>query len=41
LRHNKRLNLFTTHGKAKVCARWSLRCLVHNVEKLANRGYAQ
>ncbi len=41
LRHNKRLNRFTLRGKAKVNAQWSLYCLVHNIEKLANHGYAQ
>ncbi|MBK9571295.1 MAG: IS1182 family transposase [Rhodoferax sp.] len=41
IRHNKRLNRFTLRGKAKVNAQWSLYCLVHNIEKLANHGYAQ
>ena len=41
IRHNKRLNRFTLRGKAKVDAQWSLYCLVHNIEKLANHGYAQ
>ena len=38
LRHNKRLNRFTLRGKDKVAAQWRLFCLVHNIEKLANRG---
>ncbi|RJG05061.1 IS1182 family transposase [Noviherbaspirillum cavernae] len=41
LRGNKRLHRFTLRGKAKVDGQWKLYCLVHNVEKLANHGYAQ
>jgi len=37
LRHNKRLNRFTLRGKDKVGTQWRLFCLVHNIEKLANR----
>jgi transposase len=40
IRHNKRLNRFTLRGKSKVNVQWNLYCLVHNVEKLANHGYA-
>lgn len=40
LRHNKRLDRFTLRGRAKVDAQWKLYCLVHNIEKLANAGYA-
>ena len=40
LRSNKRLNRFTLRGRAKVDGQWKLYCLVHNIEKLANNGYA-
>jgi hypothetical protein len=40
LRHNKRLDRFTLRGRVKVDAQWKLFCLVHNIEKLANAGYA-
>lgn len=39
LRHNKRLTRFTLRGKARVSTQWQLYCLVHNIEKLAHRGY--
>jgi len=41
LRHNKRLHRFTLRGRTKVDGQWKLYCLVHNVEKLANLGYAR
>jgi transposase len=41
LRHNKRLDRFTLRGRRKVDTQWKLYCLVHNIEKLANNGYAQ
>jgi len=41
LRGNKRLNRFTLRGKAKVDGQWKLYCLMHNIEKLANYGYAR
>jgi hypothetical protein len=41
IRHNKQLNRFTLRGQKKVDAQWKLYCLVHNIEKLANHGYAQ
>jgi len=41
LRHNKRLSRFTLRGRKKVDTQWKLYCLVHNIEKLANHGYAQ
>ena len=41
LRHNKRLSRFTLRGKSKVNTQWHLYCLVQNIEKLANHGYAQ
>ena len=40
LRYNKGLDRFTLRGRAKVDAQWKLFCLVHNIEKLANHGYA-
>ena len=40
LRYNKRLDRFTLRGQRKVDAQWKLYCLVHNIEKLANNGYA-
>jgi hypothetical protein len=40
LRANKRLDRFTLRGRAKVDTQWKLYCLVHNIEKLANAGYA-
>ena len=41
IRHNKGLDRFTLRGRQKVDAQWKLFCLVHNIEKLANHGYAQ
>lgn len=40
LRHNKRLARFTLRGRCKVDGRWKLNCMMHNIEKLANQGYA-
>jgi transposase len=40
LRYNKRLDRFTLRGRTKVNGQWLLFCLVHNIEKLANTGYA-
>jgi hypothetical protein len=40
LRYNKGLNRFTLRGRQKVDGQWKLYCLVHNIEKLANNGYA-
>lgn len=37
LRHHKRLNRFTLRGKSKVATQWQLYCLVHNIEKIANK----
>jgi transposase len=39
--YNKRLTRFTLRGRHKVDAQWKLFCLVHNIDKLARRGYAQ
>ncbi len=41
LRYNKRLTRFTLRGRTKVHGQWQLFCLVHNIEKLANAGYAR
>lgn len=41
MRCNKKLNRFTLRGRGKVDTQWKLYCLVHNIEKLANNGYAQ
>ena len=40
LRYNKGLNRFTLKGRQKVDGQWKLYCLVHNIETLANDGYA-
>ena len=40
VRYNKGLNRFTLRGRTKVDGQWKLFCLVHNIEKLANTGYA-
>ena len=39
-RANKRRDRFTLRGRAKVDTQWKLYCRVHNIEKLANNGYA-
>ena len=41
LRGNKRLHRFTLRGKVKVDGQWKLYCMMHNIEKLANHGYAR
>ena len=41
LRHNKRLTRLNHRGKTKVNTQWNLYCMVHNIEKLANNGYAR
>jgi hypothetical protein len=41
LTYNKGLNRFTLRGRHKVDGQWKLYCLVHNIEKLANNGYAK
>jgi transposase len=41
IRHNKRLDRFTLRGQQKIDGQWKLYCLVHNIEKLANNGYAR
>ena len=37
LRQNKQLNRFTLRGRCKVSTQWHLYCMVHNIEKIANR----
>ena len=39
-RANTRRDRFTRRGRAKVDTPWTLYCLVHNIEKPANNGYA-
>lgn len=41
IRHNKQLNRFTLRTQSKVNAQWTFYCRVHNIEKLANNGFAQ
>ena len=41
VRFNKALNRFTLRGQGKVDGQWKLYSLVHNIEKLANNGYAR
>jgi hypothetical protein len=40
LRIHKRLDRFTLRGKIKVNIQWMLYCMVHNIEKIANYGFA-
>ena len=40
IRIQKRLDRFTLRGKLKVNIQWLLYCMVHNIEKIANFGYA-
>jgi transposase len=39
IRTQKGLNRFTLRGKIKVTIQWLLYCIVHNIEKIAHRGY--
>ena len=41
LRYNKKLSRFTLRGRRKEDTQGKLYCLVHNIEKLANSGYAR
>ena len=41
IRHNKRLARLNLRGREKVITQWHLYRMVHNIEKLANHGYAQ
>jgi hypothetical protein len=40
LRYNKWLDRFTLRRRTKVDGQWKLFCLVQNIEKLADHGYA-
>ena len=40
IRTNKGLDRFTLRGKIKVNIQWLLYCMVHNMEKIANYGFA-
>jgi len=40
IRFIKRLDRFTLRGKIKVNIQWLLYCMVHNIEKVANYGFA-
>jgi len=40
IRHMKKLDRFTLRGKVKVNIQWVLYCMVHNLEKIANYGFA-
>lgn len=39
IRIQKGLDRFTLRGRVKVNIQWLLYCMVHNIEKLAGRGY--
>jgi len=40
IRVHKRLDKFSLRGKIKVNIQWLLYCMVHNMEKIANYGFA-
>ena len=40
IRIQKRLDRFTLRGKVKVNIQWLLYCMVHNVDKILNYGFA-
>ena len=40
IRIHKSMNKFTLRGKIKVNIQWLLYCMVHNIEKIANYGFA-
>jgi transposase len=40
LRTQKRLDRFTLRGKVKVNIQWLLYCMIHNIEKIKNHGFA-
>jgi transposase len=40
IRVNKRMDKFSLRGKIKVNIQWLLYCMVHNIEKVANYGFA-
>jgi len=40
IRVHKRMDKFSLRGKIKVNIQWLLYCMVHNIEKVANYGFA-
>jgi len=40
IRTQKRLDRFTLRGKVKVNIQWLLYCMIHNLEKIRNYGFA-
>jgi hypothetical protein len=40
IRTQKRLDLFTLRGKIKLNIQWLLYCMIHNLEKIMNYGFA-
>jgi hypothetical protein len=40
IRTHKRLDRFTLRGRIKVKIQWLLYCMVHNIEKIVDYGYA-
>jgi hypothetical protein len=40
IRVNKRMDKFSLRSKKKVNIQWLLYCMVHNIEKIANYGFA-
>ncbi len=40
IKTHKRLDRFTLRGKAKVNVQWLLYCMVHNMGKILNYGFA-
>jgi Transposase DDE domain len=40
IRTQKRLDRFTLRGKVKVNIQWLLHCMIHNIEKIKNHGFA-
>jgi transposase len=40
IRTQKRMDRFTLRGKTKVSIQWLLYCMVHNIEKIMNYGFA-
>jgi hypothetical protein len=40
IRVQKRMDKFNLRGKIKVNIQWLLYCMIHNIEKVANYGFA-
>jgi len=40
IRVHKRMDKFSLRGKIKINIQWLLYCMVHNIEKIANYGFA-